>query len=68
MSTLYNEGNDCKYVLWIRPDESDLKFISDTVIYTGNKQLISIGCGCGILEWLIQTVTGNLNTYISLIS
>ncbi|KAJ9599321.1 hypothetical protein L9F63_010188 [Diploptera punctata] len=44
--------------LWIRPSEDNLQFIKEAAVNTGCLQIISIGCGSGLLEWLIQQATG----------
>jgi hypothetical protein len=55
------EGNDCFYdehYLWVRPSEENLHFIKQQIVKAGCCQLISIGCGSGLLEWLIHKATG----------
>lgn len=55
------EGNDSFYdelYLWVRPSEDNLHFIKEQTVNAGCCQLVSIGCGSGLLEWLIHTATG----------
>lgn len=47
-------------MLWIRPELSDLEYIKKAVESERLHKVVSIGCGCGLLEWLIQTATGEL--------
>jgi len=38
-------------LLWLRPDEDALAFLSQ---HLGRKKVISVGCGCGLLERLLN--------------
>ena len=56
--------NECFYdqrYLWIRPSEDNLEFIKEETVKSGCLQIISIGCGSGLLEWLIHKATGKRN-------
>ncbi|XP_075226318.1 uncharacterized protein LOC142327289 isoform X2 [Lycorma delicatula] len=55
---LQNELQWFSHVLWVRPSENNLKFLANSVIQNGLKGIVSIGCGSGLLEWLIQSATG----------
>ena len=44
-------------LVWIRPTFHCLHFLSECVTQLGLSAISSIGCGCGTLEWLIQSVT-----------
>lgn len=48
-----------KSFLWIRPSEENLFFIAQAVREENMNEVVSIGCGTGLLEWLIQCATGN---------
>ncbi|RZC39230.1 uncharacterized protein BDFB_001580 [Asbolus verrucosus] len=45
-------------LLWVWPSESNLKLIKNTVNEFGLNGVISIGCGCGLFEWLLQEYSG----------
>ncbi|PSN32352.1 hypothetical protein C0J52_21636, partial [Blattella germanica] len=54
----YNDYfHDVRY-LWVRPSEENLQFINDQIHKQGCHRLISIGCGSGLLEWLLHQATG----------
>lgn len=44
-------------LLWVWPSEENLKFISDVLQKYKLNGIISLGCGCGLLEWIIQSYT-----------
>lgn len=50
-----------KFLPWIWPDEKNLKFIAKYVTEKNADLLISVGCGSGLLEWLISMATGRSN-------
>jgi len=52
--------------LWVRPSEDNLYFIKEQTVKAGCCQLVSIGCGSGLLEWLIHTATGRKNSFFEL--
>uniref|UniRef100_A0A1B6DGN1 Methyltransferase domain-containing protein n=1 Tax=Clastoptera arizonana TaxID=38151 RepID=A0A1B6DGN1_9HEMI len=58
LKTLEEVGQRCCEVLWIRPEQIDLEFIKNAVEVKGLKRIVSVGCGCGLLEWLLQAATG----------
>ncbi|XP_071563677.1 uncharacterized protein [Temnothorax nylanderi] len=43
---------------WVLPDVSDLYWINDTIRKYNLSGIASIGCGCGLLEWLLQKCSG----------
>lgn len=43
---------------WILPDMSDLCWINDIIRKYNLSGIASIGCGCGLLEWLLQKYSG----------
>lgn len=43
---------------WVLPDISDLRWINDIVRKHNLSGIASIGCGCGLLEWLLQKYSG----------
>nr|XP_023030258.1 uncharacterized protein LOC111518135 [Leptinotarsa decemlineata] len=56
-----NENSDLSCavkLLWVWPSEENLRFIKKIVEDSGCKGITSIGCGCGLLEWIISKSTG----------
>lgn len=47
-------------LLWARPQPCCLYAISHHVRRAGLSALTSIGCGTGLLEWLLQSLTGTV--------
>ncbi|XP_026828324.1 uncharacterized protein LOC105281611 isoform X2 [Ooceraea biroi] len=43
---------------WVLPDISDLSWINNIVREYNVHGIASIGCGCGLLEWLLQKHSG----------
>lgn len=41
-------------LLWVWPSKQNLKFIEKLIRNNGLKGTISIGCGTGLFEWLLQ--------------
>ncbi|KAK7866156.1 hypothetical protein R5R35_001384 [Gryllus longicercus] len=54
----YNTKFYNQLYLWIQPTEEDIQFIGQQVHKQGALVLASVGCGTGLLEWLIQCITG----------
>lgn len=46
-------------VLWVWPSVENLLFIKKYVQIFNLNGVISIGCGSGLFEWLLQQSTGN---------
>ncbi|XP_062540197.1 uncharacterized protein LOC134208145 [Armigeres subalbatus] len=44
--------------LWLWPLQSDLERIEESLHRFGITRILSIGCGTGLLEWLITVATG----------
>lgn len=45
-------------LLWVWPSESNLQMIKNTISEFNLKGVISIGCGCGLFEWLLEQYSG----------
>lgn len=43
---------------WVLPDMSDLYWINNIIRKYNLPGVASIGCGCGLLEWLLQKYSG----------
>lgn len=48
--------------LWAWPGEGDLLYLKGVLRRHRAVGVTSVGCGCGLLEWLIQEVCGELPT------
>jgi hypothetical protein len=57
----YGEGlalkERCQF-LWAWPSIVDLEFLDITLWHLGIRKVLSIGCGRGLLEWVINESTG----------
>ncbi|KAG5899863.1 hypothetical protein JTB14_012330 [Gonioctena quinquepunctata] len=45
-------------LLWVWPSEKNLMYIQKMTTDLGCRGITSIGCGCGLLEWIITKSTG----------
>lgn len=45
-------------LLWVWPSEENLNFIKTVLNEHNLGGIISVGCGCGLLEWIINKSTG----------
>lgn len=52
------EGDCGSGLLWVWPSKKNLYFIQEHLYRNGCSGVTSIGCGCGLLEWLLQKCTG----------
>lgn len=52
-----NQDEQRRY-LWAWPTEQNMKDLKNELDKLGVKSLLSIGCGTGLLEWLINKSTG----------
>ncbi|XP_011875754.1 PREDICTED: uncharacterized protein LOC105566402 [Vollenhovia emeryi] len=43
---------------WVLPDVNDLHWMNDIIRKYNLSGIASIGCGCGLLEWLLQKCSG----------
>ncbi|XP_011639302.1 uncharacterized protein LOC105428608, partial [Pogonomyrmex barbatus] len=57
LSSTLNNFKLCK-LSWVLPNIGDLYWISDITQKFNLSGIASIGCGCGLLEWLLQKCTG----------
>lgn len=49
---------DKSRLFWVLPDTNDLRWIKELIDKYNLVGLISIGCGCGLFEWLFQKYSG----------
>ena len=45
-------------LVWVQPSLSLLEFLAAQVSQLGLSGILSVGCGCGFLEWLMVKATG----------
>jgi len=57
LSSTINSLRTCR-LSWVLPDISDLSWINNIVRKYNISGIASIGCGCGLLEWLLQKYSG----------
>ena len=55
---LYENGFTDEKLLWFQPDSNGLNFLRKNLVELGVQGVSSIGCGSGLLEWLMSTSTG----------
>lgn len=54
-----SDNEEALRILWVWPSIKNLEFIKETIQKNECTGIISLGCGCGLLEWIIQQSTGN---------
>ncbi|CAK1579038.1 unnamed protein product [Parnassius mnemosyne] len=54
----YHDHPDRSKLLWVFPTEENFAFLRDSVLDLGCDGILSIGCGSGLLEWMITEATG----------
>jgi hypothetical protein len=50
-----NFGEHRPLLLWLRPDLAIFELIAKALSNHSISQLISLGCGTGLFEWMIQS-------------
>lgn len=55
-----SEDREAFKFLWAWPAEGDLLYLKGVLRRHQVVGVTSVGCGCGLLEWLIQEVCGEL--------
>lgn len=65
----YHDHPNRNKVLWVFPSENNLEFLKRTLFEFNCKDILSIGCGSGLLEWIITQATSKylvipVSTYI----
>ncbi|XP_046416192.1 uncharacterized protein LOC124300191 [Neodiprion virginianus] len=45
-------------LLWVWPDFDDLNWLKNVITKKNVREIVSIGCGSGLLEWLLQKHLG----------
>lgn len=57
MNCTHEEVEKCR-LFWVLPSMPDLIWIREQIRKHNGIGLVSIGCGCGLLEWLFQKLSG----------
>lgn len=52
-------------VLWVFPTEENFKFIGSCMVKLNCEAIVSVGCGSGLLEWMITEATGEFGSNIN---
>lgn len=61
---LYDNGFCDEKLLWFQPNTDGMSFLKKNLADLGVKGVSSIGCGTGLLEWLINSSTGTVGKMI----
>lgn len=54
----YHDYPERNKLLWVYPSEENFEFLKRNLEQLGCDHVISVGCGCGLLEWMICEATG----------
>ncbi|XP_028131123.1 uncharacterized protein LOC114326869 [Diabrotica virgifera virgifera] len=54
----HSDNQNALKLLWVWPEIKNIRYIKNLVKDLGYKGIISLGCGCGLLEWIISEATG----------
>lgn len=54
----HSDNPNALKLLWVWPSEKNLNFIRTVLKEHDLDGIISVGCGCGLLEWIINKSTG----------
>lgn len=55
------DDNDHSRLLWVFPSEENITFIGDALKNNDCRNVISVGCGTGLLEWILMEALGELS-------
>lgn len=55
----YHDHPERNKVLWVYPSEENFSFVKNCLAELRCDRIVSIGCGSGLLEWMIIQATGN---------
>ncbi|KAL6446753.1 hypothetical protein ACFW04_001289 [Cataglyphis niger] len=58
ITTLACTTNELRRLSWVLPDIDDLYWMNNIIQKYNLFGIASIGCGCGLLEWLLQKYSG----------
>ncbi|KAG7309769.1 hypothetical protein JYU34_004269 [Plutella xylostella] len=54
----YHDHPERNKLLWVYPSEDNLDFLKKSLLDLNCDNILSIGCGSGLLEWIIGEATG----------
>lgn len=54
----YHDHPDRNKLLWVYPSEENFEFIKKSLVELKCDRIVSVGCGSGLLEWMITEATG----------
>lgn len=57
----YHDHPERNKLLWVYPNEENFSFLRQCLNELGSKEVVSIGCGSGLLEWMMNQATGMLS-------
>lgn len=53
-----NKNENIRHLIWVWPSMKNLDFIKRNLFERNLKKIISIGCGCGLFEWIFMEYSG----------
>lgn len=56
----YHDHPERNKLLWVYPSEENLDFLKKSLADLKCDNILSIGCGSGLLEWIIGEATGEI--------
>ncbi|XP_038221630.1 uncharacterized protein LOC119839438 [Zerene cesonia] len=54
----YHDYPEKNKLLWVYPSEENFEFIKCKLLELNCSKILSVGCGSGLLEWMIDRATG----------
>lgn len=59
----YHDHPERSKVLWVFPTEDNFRFLKECLDSLSCHKIVSVGCGTGLLEWMITESTGKLQCF-----
>ncbi|CAH2040172.1 unnamed protein product, partial [Iphiclides podalirius] len=56
----YHDHPERNKLLWVFPAEENFEFLRENLFKLGCDSVLSIGCGSGLLEWVITEATDSM--------
>lgn len=56
----YHDYPERNKLLWVFPSEGNFRFLRTCLADLNCDEIISVGCGSGLLEWMIVQATGKV--------
>lgn len=54
------KSEDLRNFMWVWPSQRNLRFIAKKILDNHLDGIMSIGCGCGLFEWILQESTSKI--------